>query len=375
MTEKVGVYSECGNLKCVLVCRPGLAHEKLTPTTCHHYLFDDTLWVEEAQVHHDRFVNHLKTHGVEVLELHDLLSETFAHAGQPAVEYVLQYRLRTAFSQSNIAFKKLEKWLRTLAPEKLAGHLIGGVTIDELPEQAMDDLTRAFRPGSFVLDPLPNALFTRDATCWLYGKLLLNQMYKPTRRQEVALYACVYKFHPRFAGKVEFWDNRDLRTRTPSASFEGGDIMPIGKGVVMIGISERTSYDGAKYVADVLLRDPNSEVKMVIGCHLPKARSCMHLDTVFTFINKDLATGFLPIVSKIRCTSFVRDPKSTDAVIIEHDHGKTPFTEVLKSALGVDHDIKIITTGGDVYEQEREQWNDANNVVVIKPGVVVAYAS
>eukprot|EP01055_Gregarina_sp_Pseudo9_P005662 Gregarina_sp_Pseudo_9__5661@NODE_79_length_4521_cov_38_581437_g73_i0_p2_GENE_NODE_79_length_4521_cov_38_581437_g73_i0NODE_79_length_4521_cov_38_581437_g73_i0_p2_ORF_typecomplete_len487_score146_02Amidinotransf/PF02274_17/2_4e62GFO_IDH_MocA_C/PF02894_17/4_2e03GFO_IDH_MocA_C/PF02894_17/0_21_NODE_79_length_4521_cov_38_581437_g73_i011372597 len=363
--DRFGVYSECGKLQTVLVCRPGLAHERLTPANCNHFLFDDVLWVSRAKADHAYFVHQMESRGVEVLDLHDLLTETFTHAPH-SVSWLLDKRLRRCFTD-NAVTQHLREFLMKLSPPKLAEHLIGGVAKYEAG--MMRGLADGFCDSAFVLDPLPNSLFQRDSSCWIYGGVSLNSMRSPTRRQETYLLQCVYTFHPRFANRVHFWFGHNRADLIDSAvTVEGGDVMPIGRGILLVGCSERTSEPGILALARKVLSGKNGASRVVI-CYMPKCRSAMHLDTVFNFIDIDLVTAYPDVVNKIVCASLTLDPKTHD--LRREEHTGTHLLDVLRSLLGVNLDV--VWTGGNVYEREREQWDDGNNIIVLDRRVVVAY--
>jgi arginine deiminase len=363
--QQFGVHSEVGKLRTVMVCKPSLAHQRLTPGNCHQLLFDDVIWVHEAQKDHYDFVLKMQERGVEVLDLHDLLEETVAT--KEGRSFVLD-RLITAHSvgAQNSAF--MRPWLDELASSQLALHLIGGITVSDLPEgigKAM--MAEAFGDAEFILPPIPNTLFQRDPSCWIYGGVTCNPMYWPARKPETLLQRAVYKFHPRFrSGGFKIWWG-DSDETFAQASMEGGDVMPVGNGVVLIGLGERTTHQAVGQVARELFR--HEAATRVIGCLMPKSRAAMHLDTVFSFCDRDLVTLFRDVVDQIRCYSIY--PLDDDGRF-EVRREEQPLLDVVADALGLNR-LRTVATGGNVYESEREQWDDGNNVVALEPGVVVAY--
>src|SRR5215831_11988069 len=237
MMRRFGVHSEVGKLRTVMVCRPGLAHQRLTPGNCHELLYDDVLWVQEAKKDHYDFVLKMQERGVEVLDLHDLLAEILQQ--KEAREFVLDRRL-TANALGPATVKAVRPWLDEMPAKKLADHLIGGVAIADLPQgEIASMLVEAYGTLDFVLPPIPNTLFQRDPSCWIYNGVTVNPMYWPARKPETLLQRAVYKFHPRFKdAKIWFGDSDEDFT---GSSLEGGDVMPIGKGVVLVGMGERTT--------------------------------------------------------------------------------------------------------------------------------------
>jgi len=221
--------------------------------------------------------------------------------------------------------------------------------------------------SSFVLPPLPNTLFTRDTTCWIYGGVSLNPMYWPARRQETLLATAIYKFHPDFAGqKFEVWYG-DPDADHGNATLEGGDVMPIGNGTVLIGMGERSSRQAIGEIARQLFARGGAERVIVAG--LPKSRAAMHLDTVFSFCDRDLVTIFPEVVNAIVPFTIRPDDGATKVTLRREEK---PFVDVVAEALGLPK-LRIVETGGNSFAAEREQWDDGNNVVCVEPGVVISY--
>jgi arginine deiminase len=360
----LGVHSEVGKLRKVMVCRPGLAHLRLTPDNCHDLLFDDVIWVQEAATEHFAFVEQMRERGVEVLEMHDLLAETIEDAD--ARRWLLDQKIN-GNTVSRIGLEELRGWLDEMPAKELAERLIGGITTSEVPLDEYRQLLPHIDPIRFVVPPLPNTLFTRDTTCWIYGGVSLNPMYWPARRQETLLTSTIYKFHPSFRdAEFQVWFG-DPTVDHGAATMEGGDVMPIGNGVVLFGMGERTSYQAVFQVAASLFARQAAE--RVIACVFPRSRSAMHLDTVFTMCDRDLVNVYRAGVDEIRPFS-LRPANTPSGMDIRPDD--KPFLDVLQEALGLKK-LRVVETAGDIFEQEREQWDDGNNVVALEPGVVVAY--
>src|SRR6185369_16881820 len=362
--REFGVHSEVGKLRTVMVCRPSLAHQRLTPGNCHNLLFDDVIWVHEAQKDHYDFSLKMKERGVEVLELQDLLAETL---DDPiARKFVLDRRITdNALGIQNAAL--VRPWLNELESAQLAAFLIGGIAISDLPDATTKRLlSDAFGVTDFVLPPIPNTLFQRDPSCWIYNGVTCNPMFWPARRPETLLQRAIYKFHPRFkGGKFKIWWG-DSDENFGASSLEGGDVMPVGKGVVLIGMGERTTPQAVYQLAAQLFKQ--KAATRVIGCLMPKSRAAMHLDTVFTFCDRDLCTVFPEVVDSIRCYS--ARPTGDRRVEVHADKGH--LFDVVKEALGL-KELRVIQPGGNAWQAQREQWDDGNNVVALEPGVVVAY--
>ncbi|WP_312299576.1 arginine deiminase [Stutzerimonas nitrititolerans] len=368
-TQRLGVHSEVGKLRKVLVCSPGLAHQRLTPSNCDELLFDDVLWVSQAKRDHFDFVTKMRERGVEVLEMHNLLTDILHDA--EAKGWILDRKLTPNLVGLGL-HNEVRAWLQELEPRRLAEFLIGGVSGDDLPGTHSGEIVRMFRDylghSSFILAPLPNTIFTRDTTCWIYGGVALNPMHWTARRQETLLASAIYKFHPSFAGadfKVWYGDP-DLDHGL--ATLEGGDVMPIGNGVVLIGMGERSSRQAIGQLAQSLFQQGAAERVIVAG--LPVGRSSMHLDTVFSFCDRDLVTIYPEAVQAI--TSFSLRPDDGKPGGIDLRREEKGFIEVVAEALGIQQ-LRTVQTGGDSYEAEREQWDDGNNVVALEPGVVIGY--
>lgn len=362
-----GVHSEVGSLRKVLVCRPGLAHKRLTPTNCDRLLFDELPWVERAQRDHADFVAEMGARGVEVVEMHDLLGETLA---DPAARKWLLDNQVTANNVGLGLAADLRAFLDGLDPATLAEHLIGGLSTADLPTGMASDYLAMVRessgPAEYLLPPLPNTLYTRDTTCWIYGGVSLNPLYFPVRREETFLTAAIYKFHPTFAGKVTVWWGDPERDHG-LATVEGGDVLVVGNGTVLVGMSERTSRQGITQLAAALFGQ--GAARRVLVAAMPKLRAAMHLDTVFTFCDRDVVSVYPELVDRIKTFS-LRPGKNPTGLEVAAEN--RPLVDVLAEALGLKR-LRVVETGGDAYAAERQQWDSGNNYVAVAPGVVFGY--
>ncbi len=362
-----GVHSEVGKLRKVMVCAPGLAHRRLTPSNNDELLFDDVLWVENAQRDHADFVNKMTQRGVEVVELHDVLAQTMINPD--AKNWLLDRKVIP--NQVGLGLvDNTRSYLETLGERQLAEFLIGGMATQDLPEDFRSGYVTLARESTgareYLLPPLPNTLYTRDTTCWLYGGVTMNPLYWPARQDETLLYKAIYNFHPDFVGSKVWWG--DPEQDWGQATFEGGDVMPVGNGVVLIGMSERTSRQAITQVAAALFSQGAAEKVIVAG--MPKLRAAMHLDTVFTFVDKDMVTLYPSIMNGVHTFTLVPSDKAPGVDII--DEGTTPFVDVVAKALGL-AELRVLEIGGDVYQAERQQWDSGNNAVALEPGVVFTY--
>jgi arginine deiminase len=362
-----GVHSEVGQLRKVLVCAPGRAHQRLTPSNCDALLFDDVLWVDNAKRDHFDFMTKLRDRGVDVVEMHNLLAETLAVP--EAKQWILDNQVIA--DQVGLGLvEEIRSYLDGLSDRELAETLIGGLSTEEFPETHGGDMLRLVRDAAgvteYLLPPLPNTLYTRDTTCWIYGGVTLNPLYWPARHEETILTTAIYKFHPDFAGKVTVWYGDPLVDHG-MATLEGGDVMPIGKGNVLIGMSERTSRQAISQLAARLFEQGAAE--RVIVAAMPKLRAAMHLDTVFTFADRDCVLIYPDIVDKIEAFSY-RPSSQAGGVELRKDEGS--FVAVVGQALGYDR-LRVVETGGTAYMRERTQWDSGANLVCASPGVVFAY--
>ncbi|HZX53690.1 MAG TPA: arginine deiminase [Ilumatobacteraceae bacterium] len=358
-----GVHSEVGTLRKVMVHRPGLEHSRLTPSNAADLLFDDVLWVTRAKAEHDMFCEVMRERGVEVFEAERLLAEALV---KPDVKSWVCEHILSEKQVGITAAQRAREWVETAEPAQVAEFLIGGVTKSDV-RQDVGLVWESADPTTMLLPPLPNFLFQRDPSCWIFDGVTVNPMTKPARMPETMIVEAIYRFHPMFAaenfpiwlgGSDENWGRCHV---------EGGDVQPIGNGTVMIGMGERTTPQAVLWIARSLLRAGSA--RQVLAVHLPKSRSYMHLDTVITMCDRDLVTLFPQVVYGAR-TWAVLPGDSPDDLVVEEQQGTLP--EVMARALGVSK-MRVVETGGDGFAAEREQWDDGNNVVALEPGVVIAY--
>src|SRR5690554_2581199 len=365
--DVLGAHSEVGRLRKVLVCEPGLAHNRLTPSNSDALLFDDVMWVDNARRDHREFVSLMRERHIEVLELHDLLAQTLE---LPHARMWLLDRKITPNEVGVGLVADVRAYLDSLEADDLARYVLGGLSTADLPDDFAAPSLQLVREESgmrdYLMPPLPNTLYTRDTTSWIYSGVTLNPLYWPARHAETLIIKAVYMFRPDFAGEVTTWWG-DPEEGHGLATLEGGDVMPLGGGVVVIGMSERSSRQAITQVAQSLFAA--GAAQRVIVAKLPKLRAAMHLDTVFTLADRDVATVFPGIVDGIETYSlFAADAPVALDVVREN----LPFTQVVAHALGLS-ELRLIETGGDAYASERQQWDSGNNVLALEPGVVVGY--
>src|SRR4051794_13100504 len=348
-----GVHSEVGRLRKVMVHRPGLEHARLTPANAEDLLFDDVLWVSRAKAEHDMFCEAMRERGVEVFEAERLLAEALV---KPETKDWVCAHILNELQVGIAAAGRAQEWVESAAPAQVAEFLIGGITRADV-ERDLGLVWQSADPTSMLLPPLPNFLFQRDPSCWIFEGVTLNPMTKPARKPETMIVEAIYRFHPMFsAEQFPIWLGGSERD-WGRAHVEGGDVQPIGNGTVMIGMGERTTPQAVLWIARSLFRAGSAD--QVLAVHLPMSRSYMHLDTVITMCDRDLVTLFPQVVNNARTWS-IRAGDSPEDLVVEEQQGTLP--ELMARALGIG-EMRVVETGGDTFEAQREQWDDGNNVV------------
>ncbi len=358
--NNLGVHSEVGTLRQVVLHKPGLELLRLTPGNKDSLLFDEVLWVRRARQEHDAFADALRERGVVVHLFGDLLAETLKQ--DEARSWVLR-RVITDHTHGPTLVRPLREALDAMDPETLARYLIGGLTKSELDAGVHSMRLASLDDDDFVLAPLPNHLFTRDTSCWIYGGVSINPMAKLARRRETVHATAVYRFHPLFTlDRTPTWmyGNDDQ-----PASVEGGDVHVLGHGTVLVGMSERTTPQAIELLAQRLFAAGAAHT--VIAVELPRGRAFMHLDTVMTMVDRDTFTIY-PGLPPLRSYTVVPGDGPGALTVAENPY----FFDAIGEALGLP-EITVLRAEQDVRSAEREQWDDGNNVLAVAPGVVVAY--
>jgi arginine deiminase len=359
------VDSEVGRLRQVILHRPELELKRLTPDNAADLLFDDVLWVSEAQAEHDEFAAALREHGVTVHYYRDLFAETLEIAQARA--YVLD-KIFDPRMHGPLAVDALRAALGGLGAADLARFLIGGITKREILDLGADPKSIAFHSlglDDFVLPPLPNLLYQRDTSSWIYGGVSVNAMRRRARMRETVSDEAMYRWHPMFAsGGFEIWLHG---ADSAPATIEGGDILVLGGGAVLAGMSERTQPQAVEMLADRLFTAGAAD--RLVAIDMPKSRAFMHLDTVLTMADygvfvKYAGLGMLP--------SYTIEPGSAPRELKVTDHPPEDMHNAIAGALGLGS-IRVLTATQDVHSAQREQWDDGCNVLAVAPGVVVAY--
>jgi arginine deiminase len=347
-----GVDSEVGQLHTVLLHRPGAELKRLTPRNNDKLLFDGIPWVDRAQDEHDAFAQALRDHGVEVLYLAELLAEALEEpeAREGTIDAVLaDPRLGEALHAA------VASYLRGLHPTDLANTLMAGLAHEEmtpvggLPYRFMDR-------HDFVIDPLPNLLFTRDSSVWIRDQVAVTSLAMPARMRETTLTRAIYTHHPRFAGTGHVYG--------PEHEYvEGGDVLLLAPGVIAVGVGERTTPAGAERLARHVFDRGLADT--VLAVPIAQERATMHLDTVCTMVDVD-AVVMYPNVADSLAAYTVTSGEELDV------SGPEPFLVAAAKAMRIDT-LRVIDTGLDPITAEREQWDDGNNTLAIAPRLAVAY--
>lgn len=358
------VDSEVGRLRRAIVHRPGLELIRLTPQNIGELLFDDVMWAKKAKEEHDAFAEALREKGVRVHYYGELLAQVLDTREGRA--FVLD-RLCTPEILGPMLVDPLRRLFEDLDGEALATRLVGGVLKGDMhPTGSRSSLKwETLRADDFLLAPLPNHLFQRDNSCWIYNGVSVNPMAKPARQRETLHSRAIYRFHPLFAGAkfTTYYGDDDLN-HLP-ASVEGGDVHVIGNGTVMIGMGERTTPMGAELLAQRLFA--SGQAHSVIAVELPKSHAMMHLDTAMTMV--DRATFVLYPYFDRHLRSWTITPGEEGRLNVSHNHS---LWETLAEVFGVD-EVTVLITDEDMRAAEREQWDDGTNYLAVAPGVVFGY--
>jgi arginine deiminase len=354
-----------GRLRTVLLHRPDRSLKRLTPRNREALLFDEVIWVRRAEEDHDAFADLLRDRDVDVLYLETLLAEAMDVPDGRA--WLLDRRVGPA--EQGCLADELRAALDDMDGETLAESLIGGMTLEESPvkgtRQGGGLVTAALDPDHFLLPPLPNHLFTRDPSVWIGGGVAVSSMAHPARSRETLNLEAIYRFHPDFAADgVTHWFG-DGGVAGLECTLEGGDVFVLDDRTVMVGLSQRTTPQAVEHLAGSLFAA--GQVARVLAVSVPKVRAYMHLDTVLTMIDHDAFCIFPGVEEQLRVWSI--RPGVDDELHVEEE---SDLFEAIADALDIGG-VRVVTTGGDEYQAEREQWDDGNNVLAIAPGVVVGY--
>ncbi|MSS85064.1 arginine deiminase [Actinomycetaceae bacterium WB03_NA08] len=355
------IESEIGRLQRVIVHRPGPEINRLTPRNHDELLFDDLLDLSIAQEEHDYFVDAMTQCGVEVLHFKYLLRQTLEIP--EARNHILENTINRLRLGPMLA-PAIDEWARGLTSDELASLCVEGITRAEWQEHSPTPslVAQTLEPHDFLISPLPNHLFARDSSVWLYGGVAVNSMKWPARRRESLHYSSIYSWHPLFSeAQFSRWTNG---TSGAERSVEGGDILVIGNGLIVVGMSERTTAQGVERLASRVFAA--GQVDRVLAVMLPHRREYMHLDTVLTQVDHD-AFVIYPEILDAPTVTLQRSDESMR--ICHQDRLLVP---ALQSEMG--RSLRFIYPDANSGALAREQWNDGFNMLALEPGKVIAYS-
>jgi arginine deiminase len=352
-----GADSEVGRLRTVLLHRPGNELRRLTPRNNDRLLFDGIPWVARAQEEHDAFAEALRDRGVEVLYLTDLLTE--ALASDAAREGAITTAL-AGLHLGDTLRDHLARFLRDASPEELTGYLTAGIRNDEV-RGGFGLVTSLLARDDFLVDPLPNLLFTRDSSVWVRDRVAITSLAMPARARETQLTELIYTEHPRFrgTGTIHGWRNEHV---------EGGDVLLLAPGVIAVGVGERTTPAGVERFARQVFSADLAHT--VLAVPIAQERATMHLDTVCTMVDVDKIVMYPNVADSLRAYAVTSSGEPGGGALVVAD--AEPFLVAAAKAMEIDT-LHRIDTGLDPVTAEREQWDDGNNTLAVAPRVAVAY--
>ena len=368
--SSIHVTSEIGILRKVLLHRPGNELLNLTPDTLERLLFDDIPFLPDAQKEHDMFAEALRDNGVEVVYLEDLMAEVVGQNPNIREKFIKQFIEEAGINTikyQNLVYEFLDK---IDDPKKLVLKTMEGIQVGDIPkkqrniEKTLVDMIDT--PDKFIADPMPNLYFTRDNFACVGEGVDINHMYSDTRNRECIYGEYIFKYHPEYKKTPQYY-NRSYNWKT-----EGGDLLNINDHIVAIGISQRTEAAAIDQLAKNFFKDPNCKIDTVLAFNIPESRAFMHLDTVFTQIDKYTFTYHPGIMGTLQVFEITEgfDPDTFEDLNVKEINA--PLEEILEKYLK--HKVTLIPcAGGDKVSSEREQWNDGSNTLCIAPGTVVVY--
>ena len=369
--EAIHITSEIAPLKKVLLHRPGKELLNLTPDTLGDLLFDDIPFLPDAQSEHDEFANILKSNGIEVVYLEDLMAEVLSINPNIEDKFIRQFILEAGIKTpkyKNLVFEYLKSFINK---KELVLKTMEGIKVSEINrekreyEKSLVDLVQ--EESDFLAKPMPNLYFTRDPFASVGSGAILNKMYSVTRSRETIYAEYIFNYHPDYKDKMEKWYDRYLPYH-----IEGGDVLNLNEHILAIGISQRTEAGAIDELAKNMFKNPNCKIDTILAFNIPNSRAFMHLDTVFTQIDYDKFTfhpGIMETLQVFEITEGDIEDSDEDLNVVEV---KGSLEEILEKYLG--RKITLIPcAGGDKISSEREQWNDGTNTLCIAPGVVVVY--
>ena len=356
--------SEIGRLRKVMLHRPGLELENLMPEYLERLLFDDIPYLKDAQREHDAFADCLRQQGVEVVYLADLVVQSLT--GREVREDLIRQFLDESGVTDHRSRELLEDYLERMDDRKMVDTMMAGVRKAQLRGSGGklgDYLTNLEDGYPFAVDPMPNLYFTRDPFATIGTGVSLHKMHTATRNRETLFGKFIFEYHPKYKNVPRWYD------RGETSSLEGGDILVLSPKVLAVGISQRTREDSIDTLAETVL-SYDGTFRKVLAFNIPKTRSFMHLDTVFTMVDRDKFTVHPNILREI--TVFVMELDGNGKMTIRQEEGR--LEDILKEQLGLDRVTLIPCGQGSEIDAAREQWSDGSNTLAIAPGEVVVYS-
>lgn len=363
----IHVTSEIGQLKKVLLHRPGRELEHLVPEELSRLLFDDIPYLKVAQQEHDYFADILRENGCEVVYLEDLLAQTLKGRAELRKQFVRDF-IREGGPAAQRYAAELTQLLMGISDEKeMVLKTMAGVTINELPQRSELSLLTAMTRNTdhFILDPIPNLYYQRDPFASIGSGVSMHAMFSHTRRRETLYGDYVLRHHPDFAGKVPFYYERSA-----PFSLEGGDVLNLNGEVLAVGISQRTMPEGVELLANNIFSNETAKIRKILAVEIPSVRAFMHLDTVCTQVDYDKFTVFPGILPGLRVYELTAGERAGSIHVREWGND---FAAALQDAMQLDRVTLIHCGGKDRAASEREQWNDGANTLCIAPGKIVVY--
>ena len=365
----IRVHSEIGKLKKVLLHRPGKELEHLIPGDLERLLFDDIPYLRAARSEHDRFAEILREQGAETVYLEDLMAEVLA--GDPGKKRIF---IDEFIDEGGVGDPREREDLTAFFMEipdaaELVDKMISGVREDELhvkTARPLADLMGSER--RFLLDPIPNLYFTRDPFASIGRGASVHRMFSRTRRRETIFGKYILSYHPDFAGEMPLYYDRN-----EPFPIEGGDILVLSREVLAVGISQRTAPEAIERLAENIFADKEAETEVILAMDIPSMRAYMHLDTVFTQVDRDKFTIHPGILRSLRVFEIRRGKTGADGPTIEVRERDGSLEKILASTLKLDSVTLIPCGGKDSIASEREQWNDGSNTLCVEPGTVIVY--
>ena len=364
LMSQIKVNSEIGRLKVVLLHEPGEELHNLTPSKLDDLLFDDIPWLPLAKKEHQAFAKTFTDAGVKVVYLVDLMVEVLNLSDDIRNQFIDQY-IKEANIHSNTLREVATEYLKNIKDNReLVLKTIAGIKKKDIPSYRISTLTDHVVDYLFVTDPMPNLYFARDPFASIGEGMSLNKMYSVTRSRETIYGEYIFKYHPVYKTTPLYY------SRYEDVNIEGGDIMVLNNHVLIVGVSQRTTPEAIEKLAKNLFFNSDTDFDTVLAFTIPQARTFMHLDTVFSQVDKNKFAIHKGCYDKLKIYRLTKDMNLDGKLKVLPLEQK--LEEVLESYIGLP--ITLIPCGGDdAISADREQWSDGSNTIAIAPGEVIAY--